>query len=62
MLPKSKQFYMLLNFGLSAEEKFREAGEEVEDGDIPDAEEASKEAEELYRSAELASIKVLYLG
>jgi outer membrane protein OmpA-like peptidoglycan-associated protein len=45
----------------SAEEKFREAGEEVEDGDIPDAEEASKEAEELYRSAELASIKVLYL-
>ena len=46
---------------LSAEEKFREAGEEVEDGDIPDAEEASKEAEELYRSAELASIKVLYL-
>ncbi|MCW8848728.1 MAG: OmpA family protein [Melioribacteraceae bacterium] len=46
---------------LNAEEKFREAGEEVEDGDIPDAEEASKEAEDLYRSAELASIKVLYL-
>ena len=46
---------------LSAEEKFREAGEQVEEGDIPDAEEASKEAEEFYRSAELASIKILYL-
>jgi len=44
-----------------AEEKFREAGEEVEEGDIPDAEEASKEAEDLFRSAELKSIKVLYL-
>jgi OmpA-OmpF porin, OOP family len=46
---------------MQAEEKFRDAGEEVEDGDIPDAEEASKEAEDLYRSAELNSIKVLYL-
>ena len=45
----------------SAEAKFREAGEEVEDGDIPDAEEASNEAEELFRAAELSSIKVLYL-
>ncbi|MCB0730090.1 MAG: OmpA family protein [Ignavibacteriae bacterium] len=44
-----------------AEEKFRDAGEEVEDGDIPNAEEASKEAEDLYRSAELNSIKVMYL-
>lgn len=44
-----------------AEEKFRDAGEEVEDGDIPDAEEASNEAEELFRSAELTSIKLLYL-
>lgn len=45
----------------SAEEKFRDAGEQVEEGDMPDAEEASKEAEELYRSAELAAIKILYL-
>lgn len=45
----------------SAEEKFRDAGEEVEDGDIPDAEDASREAEDLYRSAELNSIKILYL-
>ncbi len=45
----------------SAETKFREAGEEVEDGDIPNAEEASAEAEELFRAAELSSIKVLYL-
>jgi len=44
-----------------AEEKIREAGEEVEDGDIPDAEEAAKEAEDLYRSAELKAIKILYL-
>lgn len=44
-----------------AEDKFRDAGEEVEDGDIPDAEEAAAEAEKLYRSAELNSIKVLYL-
>ena len=42
-----------------AEKMFRDAGEEVEDGDIPDAEEASKEAEEIYRSAELNSIKIL---
>ena len=39
---------------IQAEEKFRDAGEEVEDGDIPDAEEASKEAEDLFRSAELS--------
>ncbi len=45
----------------NAEEKFRDAGEQVEEGDMPDAEEASKEAEELYRSAELAAIKILYL-
>ena len=45
----------------NAEAKFREAGEEVEDGDIPDAEEASNEAEELFRAAELSSIKVSYL-
>ena len=45
----------------NAESKFREAGEEVEDGDIPNAEEASAEAEGLFRAAELSSIKVLYL-
>lgn len=45
----------------NAEEKFRDAGEQVEEGDMPDAEEASKEAEDLYRSAELAAIKILYL-
>lgn len=44
-----------------AEDKFRDAGEEVEDGDIPSAEDYSKEAEDLFKSAELKSIKTMYL-
>lgn len=46
---------------MNGEEKFRDAGEEVEDGDIPDAEKDASRAEELFRAAELISIKALYL-
>ncbi len=44
-----------------AEEQFKEAGEELEDGDMQDAQEEGKLAEEIYRNAELAGIKSAYL-
>jgi outer membrane protein OmpA-like peptidoglycan-associated protein len=45
-----------------AEKRLRNAGEEVEDGDIPDAENESAKAEELFKEAELKAIKDQYLG
>ncbi len=44
-----------------AESRFRDACEQLEDGDTKDASSYSKEAEQLYRKAELAAIKVAYL-
>ena len=44
-----------------AEEKFQDAIEELEDGDLDDAREEGKEAENRYRRAELESIKTTYL-
>jgi outer membrane protein OmpA-like peptidoglycan-associated protein len=45
-----------------AEEKFRDAARELEDGDVNDAKKRGGEAEELYRDAELAAIKANYLN
>jgi outer membrane protein OmpA-like peptidoglycan-associated protein len=44
-----------------AEEKFNDAARELEDGDVQDAKEEAREAEVLYRKAELEAIKSNYL-
>lgn len=46
---------------LKAENKLREAGEELEDGDVNDAREAANVAEGFFKDAELESIKIAYL-
>lgn len=46
----------------NAEQKFEEAAEELEDGDVNSAKKKSAEAEKLYRQAELAGIKARYLN
>lgn len=45
-----------------AEEKFRDAARELEDGDVNDARKRGAEAEELYRDSELAAIKANYFN
>jgi hypothetical protein len=45
-----------------AEERFREAARDLEDGDVNDAKSKGAEAEGIYRSAELDAIKGNYLG
>ena len=45
----------------NAEERLREAGEDLEEGDVNDARESAKSAENLFRASELESIKVSYL-
>ena len=45
-----------------AEDKFREAAEKLEDGDVNDAKKKGAEATTLYRQAELAAIKGNYLN
>lgn len=45
-----------------AEEKFAEAAEELEKGDVNDAKKEGGEAEKLYRKAELEAIKANYLN
>ncbi|MBN2426296.1 MAG: hypothetical protein JXB44_14825, partial [Calditrichaceae bacterium] len=44
-----------------AEKKFKDAANELEDGDVKDAREIAGEAEKLYRQAELEAIKANYL-
>jgi len=44
-----------------AEARFKSAAEELEDGDVKDAQQQSGEAEALYRSAELEAIQANYL-
>ncbi len=44
-----------------AEEKFADAAEELENGDVNDSKEKGSEAETLYRKAELKAIKANYL-
>ena len=44
-----------------AEEKLREAGEELEDGDVNDARDAANIAEGYFKDAELESIKIAWL-
>ncbi|PID62400.1 MAG: hypothetical protein CR986_01835 [Ignavibacteriae bacterium] len=46
---------------IKAEEKLHEAGEDLEDGDVNDAREEAKSAENLFRTAELEAIKISYL-
>jgi len=46
---------------VNAEERLREAGEDLEDGDVNDARETAKSAENLFRAAELEAIKISYL-
>ncbi|MCB0748128.1 MAG: hypothetical protein KDC90_11765, partial [Ignavibacteriae bacterium] len=41
--------------------KLKEAGEDLEDGDVNDARDEAKEAEDLFRAAELEAIKIAYL-
>lgn len=45
----------------NAEERLREAGEDLEEGDVNDARESAKSAENLFRAAELEAIKISYL-
>lgn len=45
-----------------AERKFVDAGAELEDGDVKDAQKLGAQAEQLYRSAELDAIKGSYLN
>lgn len=44
-----------------AEDRLRSAGEDLEDGDVNDARDGAKEAEDLFRNAELEAIKIAYL-
>jgi OOP family OmpA-OmpF porin len=46
---------------VEAEEKFKSAAEQLEDGDVNDAREEAGKAETLYRKAELAAIEANYL-
>ncbi|MCP5062263.1 MAG: OmpA family protein, partial [Ignavibacteriae bacterium] len=46
---------------MKAENRLKEAGEDLEDGDVNDAREGAKEAEDLFRTAELEAIKIAYL-
>jgi OmpA-OmpF porin, OOP family len=46
---------------MKAEDKLREAGEDLEDGDVNDARDEAKSAENLFRAAELEAIKISYL-
>ncbi len=46
---------------IKAEEKLYEAGEDLEDGDVNDARDEAKSAENLFRAAELEAIKISYL-
>ncbi len=46
---------------LKAEDRLKEAGEDLEDGDVNDAREGADEAETLFRDAELEAIKIAYL-
>ncbi len=45
-----------------AEERFRSAGEQLEDGDMNDAKKEAGEAETLFRAAELGAIQANYLN
>lgn len=45
----------------NAEQRLREAGEDLEEGDVNDARESAKSAENLFRAAELEAIKISYL-
>ncbi len=45
-----------------AEEEFRKAAEELEEGDVEDAKEHAAEAEQIYRKAELEAIEANYLN
>jgi OmpA-OmpF porin, OOP family len=46
----------------NAEQQFRKAGMDLEDGDVNDAKSKAAEAEGMYRTAELEAIKTNYLG
>jgi OOP family OmpA-OmpF porin len=46
---------------IKAESKLKEAGEELEDGDVNNARELANEAENIFRDAELEAIKKSYL-
>jgi len=46
---------------MSAENRLKEAGEDLEDGDVNDAREGAREAEGAFRTAELEAIKIAYL-